>query len=434
MLNLKQQTIKAKTSDESINEFSGLINKAYPFVLHSIKENYAQVFSSCEPEKKIIPQISDSDTLAAGDIFLKESSVLFYLIPKSLNSITIGEISPDDSFANLAEFSAKVEEALAGANITSSKKWEETKIEESITNSLKEASHEVKFDKNELKATSLLEDKFSYSVLKEIFDKKHSSVKNLIDAFGQDNKEKIEKLLENFEKANLINKDYVILCRKSNQQILQVSSKQAIEETSQSMFKCFICGNPIASEEIDEIITCSDFGKKLLINDFWLLIKLLNYLDTAKIKRENIYIEADTSSLQKVFIKKNEKLILVVICNRKLELNDSYHLSSLINTFCVPFVILVSPNNLTYLMKSYLVKNSPESEFIFIEDLHSFEKEINSFFENFDKSLLVEVFEEFNNLTYIDLKNAILGKFAGTGEDNYKKETLSEKPKSKSKK
>lgn len=409
MINLKEQKLKVKLTAEGINELLKQLNDAYPFVINSNKLGYLELFSDAKTQTAF----EYEGELACGDILLVNNSILYYKIPKEYDYVIIGAVSNNDTFAELNDLASKINEILNGINASIAGGWEETKTEENIINSLKEASCEIKFDKNEIKTTALLEDKFSYSLLKEIYNKRNTSMKNLIDTFGPERRERIEKDLASFEKAGLVTKDYVILCKKSNQQILQVSSKQAIEETSQSSFKCFICGNPIANEEIDEIITCSALGKKLLTNDYWLLIKFLDHLDDLSIKKENIFVQSDNQLIQKVFVRQNQKLIFVVICNKKLELNDSYQLSSLINTFNTPYVILVSPGAFTHLMKSYLTKNSPDTQFIFIEELHIFEKEINAFFANFDKNLIEEIFEGFNNLTYVDLKDAIIGKVTG---------------------
>lgn len=432
MINLKQQKIKIKINEEGLNEFYKAINENSSFVLNSVKTSYLDTFSFKQKDFTL-PQ---NGNLTIGDIILTSNSILYYKIPKTNDQLIIGQLSYDDNFTELNDISEKIISILDKLNITRGKNWEIVKIEDTIIDSLKEGSSDIKFDKADLKAADLLENRFSYSIIKEIFSRKNTSIKNLLEKFGIDNNMRIEKEIENFEKANLITKDYVILCRKSNQQILQVSSKAAIEETSQSSFKCFICGNPIASEEIDEIITCSDFGKRLMTNDYWMLIKFLNHLDVLKIKRSDVYVQSDNLSIQKVFIRENQKLIFVVMCNKKLELNDSYHLSSLINTFNVPFIILVSPESFTHLMKSYLTKNSPSSQFIFIEDLHNFEKEVNSFFDNFEKKLVEEIFEEFSDLTYIDLKEAVLNKILpGTASGPAAKdEDALEKPKTKSKK
>lgn len=432
MINLKQQKIKVKLNEENLNEFYNAVNEKYSFALNSIKTNYLDIFSFKQHD---LPTPEDGN-LMLGDILLTSNAILYYKIPKTNNCITIGQISYDDDLSELNNMAEQMTSILNDLNISHAKNWEEMKIENNIIDSLKESSCEVKFDKNEIKTAGLLEDKFSYSLLKEIYSRKNTSIKNLLETFGIDNKARIEKEIEIFEKANLVTKDYVILCRKSNQQILQVSSKAAIEETSQSSFKCFICGNPIASEEIDEIITCSLFGRKLLANDYWLLIKFLNHLDNLKIKRQDVYVQSDNLSVQKVFVQNNQRLIFVVICNKKLELNDSYHLSSLINTFNIPFIILVSPDSFTHLMKSYLTKNSPSSQFIFIEDLHNFEKEINLFFNNFEKALAEEIFDEFSHLTYIDLKEPILSKILPSTAEKQtsKEENVSEKPRTKAKK
>ncbi|MFH1454393.1 MAG: hypothetical protein ABIH00_10525, partial [Armatimonadota bacterium] len=392
---------------------------------NSVKNSYLNMFSS---DKKASSHTlnTHAEGLIAGDICPVNNSVLYYKIPDTLDYISIGEVSYEDDFKELGSLSKKTETVLTGMNIPHPKSWLEVKIEENITNSLKEGSRDVKYSRDEVKSAGILENKFAYSLLKEIYNKKNSSIKKLTEAFNGNNKDEIEKNLEIFENAGLINKDYVILCKKSNQQILQVSSKEAIEETSKSTFKCFICGNPIASEEIDEIIACSDFGKKLLENDHWLLIKFLSCLDKLQTKKNNIYIQSDNLSMQKIFIQKNQKLILVIICNKKLELNDSYQISSLINTFGVPFTILISPGNFTYLMKSYLKKSASETQFSFIENLQHLEKEITAIFNAFDKNLMEETFFGFNDLTYIDLQDAVLSKII---KDNGKESNVKTKSK-----
>lgn len=414
MLKIHQQKTSMNISYSQSLQFSQNINTQFAPLIFQSKIEYLKNLN-LSPENtditNLYPDISKKlSYITCGDFFIeKNNDFYFYKISVDKKELTAGFIA-NGVPKNFSAFIQEIEKTLKKLGGAQSVVWEDIKLPLEVTESIQADSLKIKPTKEELQAIKLLEDKSAFSVLKAISQHESFTLHKLLELYGKE-KDIIEKHIAEFEKAGLISRDYVVLCRRTNQQILRVSSKEAIKETSQKDFKCFICGNPISSEKIDELINLSGFGKKIMEDDFWLLVKLYKTLEKLKIQKEQISIKpSKKEAFQNIFVNLNEQLALLILTNQELTLDDAFQISTIILAYQIPYIAVISTQPISYLMKNYLHENQPKTNFSFIEDLGHLEKNLKEFFDSIEQNYIKSIIQPLNFVTPVKIHNLILQK------------------------
>jgi hypothetical protein len=99
-----------------------------------------------------------------------------------------------------------------------------------------------------------------------------------------------DELSGQLELAGLVANEVVVLCKRTKAQVMRVPSRDILEELAEKGLKC-ACGNPIREERVEEALTATDLGKKLLDGSHWFSILLTKELHDTGIPQDHILIE-----------------------------------------------------------------------------------------------------------------------------------------------
>ncbi|MBI2252482.1 MAG: hypothetical protein HYU63_07080, partial [Armatimonadetes bacterium] len=396
---------------KKIKEFIiGINNKFSPLIKNIKLEYFKKLNLNLNFEEWLKNKKNEEEF--TGEIFPIDINNLFYYKFHNKKKIFEAGYISQGEFKEFDNFIKKIEQTLKELDIKFTA-WIPLGSFLEIKETLKKYAVKITPTEEEFKASRELQIKNAYELLSIIQKGENINLAKLFDSHLEASI--IEQLLIKFEKLNLIIKDYVLFCKKSGQQILRVSTKSAIEEASEKAFKCFICGNSIAVENVGEIISCSEFGKKMLSGDYWLITRILDSLRHLGIKSEDIYFYT-YENLHSFLINLNQKIISLVFTNQKLTLEEVYLINAQINTYSINHLIVIYPENIFPLIKNYLENNNPEVSFYFIENLKELEHKMEESYIFIEKNHIKEIIEPFNSLTLIDIQELILNKIYSQGK------------------
>lgn len=346
-----------------------------------------------------------SETLCAGDLILSDQhTILFYRIPQKDGIIEAGVITAKetDGLSDFATFlSDTIERLVPGQKVS----WEAVDTVGPNFALITTDATSVAPSAKDAEVAGILEQNQAKRLLEKIREVESSSITKII---SEKELPSAKPILDGFEKMGLITKDFIVLCRKTGQQILKVSSRSAIEETSQKAFKCFICGNPISQENIDEIITCSDFGKKMLKDDYWLLVRVMSILEKMGIKNNEIAIRFGENRSMDVFLNLNDEIYMFNLNNKCIYLDDTYCIGATIAAFQVSHTIVVCTEKIPTIMKSHLERINPGKTIGFVDPIQNLEVKLLVILRERQKAHLLSLLEEFNSLTPVKVHELVL--------------------------
>ncbi|HEY4001580.1 MAG TPA: hypothetical protein VGO93_22085, partial [Candidatus Xenobia bacterium] len=341
--------------------------------------------------------------LAGGDLYLVDAdTVLYYKFPHQ-QPLEAGVITRRDPAA-YGEFFTALRTTLAGLVGGLSAEWQplgKPAGQDKEAETLHPTPQEVE-------AAAELENDVTRTVLQDVISKNSVFFNKLAE-----NRERAstERLVDRFDSLGMITRDYAVLCSKTGQQILRVASRAAIEDPSHKNFKCYICGKAINEETVDEIITASDFGKKILTDDYWLLVRVVEALRRMGLSSDDLRLHRD-EGLVNLSATINQEAWLFVLATHRLTLGDAYLISAHVATEAVAHTVIVSNARVSNLMQSHLERSNPDTSFDVVDSLSGLDDRFDNILREQEKSSLKQCLESFAALTPIRVQDLILQKVA----------------------
>lgn len=412
MMTIKQKRISTYMTPELVKVFQKNMQARFNPLISSMKREYWNRISlpSGEVENWLINELTAEGSPAViGDLIMVDPETLFYYkMEKGQDFVEVGIISKGDS-KSLASFCSQVSEILQNSNVTVTADWFDVEYGSEVRQSIRESSKTLEPSAQEIQASRFLEEELARRFLERIKGTEATSLYKLVDPKDLP---RIGPIVDKLEKMGLLTKDFVVICSKTGQPILKVSSRSAIEETSTDANKCFICGNPLSKETIDEIVSCSDFGKRLVENDYWFPVRLLSALESYGIPLKEVGVQAAENGLVNLFLVLNGQTYLFVLINRKLTLDDAYFISAYISAFTINHALIISTDKISSIMKRHIEDSNKDTTVSFVDYLKNFDNTITYFLMEREKAYLEKVLEPFTPLTPISIQTLVLRRVA----------------------
>jgi len=416
MLNIKQMKLNVVLDNEDCENLAADLLENYDLLLHGIKKGYIDGLGLkiSEEDSWIIENlINPESNLLGGDIiYMEPDIIIYYKVPKDDEIIEIGAIGDIDE-KDFNEFALKIKTSIFDALDSPDQAWIPMKQLNASFKLLVDDSQVIQPGEEEISSAMELKDRQARDLMKVIKDKDSIFLDQLIEEIRV---EDVDGITKTFTDLGLINTDFALLCNKTGQQILRIPDKSALDEISQKGFKCFICGASISDEKLVRAASCSDFGRKMLEDDFWFLVLALNALNNLGISYDKCYIYTGESPDRNIFLNINNEAVMVQLLNRKLTLDDAYLINAHIAAYKLNYLILISTLPISSLMKSHLEQTNSDCTIRFIEGLSDLAKKLNQIFIGKEKKRLEEILTTMKELTPIPIEELVIRKVLPNGK------------------
>lgn len=401
MLKNYRRIAQVSVKPESYQEITRLLAENYTPLISEIKQEYVTRLNlPAEQSETLAPQAA---SFQAGEIFLtKEGGILYYAVSKDTGALIAGGLFKDNKDQVFDDFIGQLEKALNKIDGKLKPEWE-TASPKNISNLLQETEPANLPEKKELLGADNLQNSDNFKLLSFLQDIKNIYLQELMDKVPE---AKDPEQLAQMEKAGLIQRDFVVLCQKTNQQILRVGSKSGLEDSAQKGLKCYICGNLLSAEKTEEIITPSEIGLKLLKDNLWLRCLVVDCLSKLNFTPEEIRIAPEASS--HLFLTINGESMLLVLMTQPLELTHAQLINAHIASYGIKELILLSKQPIPTLIKGYLSQNNPDCKIHYLENLDKMEKELGAILQKSQEEKVTCQLKPFDELTRILLHNLLL--------------------------
>lgn len=414
MLKIFRQHLAVQLSDAQGRELGIKLSTRYTPLIAGVKREYwNKIGLPVQPEDAwtLYDGLGYDMPLTAGDLYLVDpDTILYFKLPRGKGELEAGVITrkePGGYSDFFSQLQGNVHSILPGFKGD----WEPLGNSRLTVVAIAEEHAEpaVHPNKQEVEAAEELEGEPVRELLSLIIARNSVFLNKLCETRD---KSTTERMVNRFEKLSLISRDYAVLCSKTGQQILRVASRAAIEDPSHKNFKCFICGKAINEELVDEIITASEFGKKLLSNDYWLLVRVIGAMQRLGISEDDILLHRDEDGLMNLSVTINQEAYLFVLANHKLGLNEAYLISAHVSAYNLDHVVIVSNERVSSLMRYHLEKSNPRTSFDVVDSLRALEEKFDGILREKEKRTLKECLEAFAALTPIRVQDLIMQRIA----------------------
>lgn len=103
-------------------------------------------------------------------------------------------------------------------------------------------------------------------------------------------KQEVGTARRSIEDAGIVSSETVIICRRTQQQVVRVTDPGAVADMANRGVKCG-CGRPFADERQEEALTITEIGRTLLDKSRWMSVLLLQELLTLGVSLERVLLE-----------------------------------------------------------------------------------------------------------------------------------------------
>lgn len=413
-ISLKKAELESMELSAVLN-FIREISANYQPVLYSIRKEYRKRLGLPEETNdKWWDEITSEkleDEGIFGDIVLnKNKDILFYKIELYEKCIQIGFIG-NNVTEDFDSFFKTISE-LADKYFDKKVVWTANEYDSEIKHVIDEQSCTCNPTEEENELSIILEDEKTRDFLMKIKDITSASITSI---FPKDELSSLAPIVDMFEKRQVITKDFVVLCSKTGQPILKVSSKSALEETPQGANKCFICGNPLSKETIDEIVSCSSTGKKFIEHGYWLQVRIIHALEKAGIKSDQVRLWVSDNDITYMFSIINGQSFLFVLADNKVTIEDIYKIKLYVESYNIDNVLLISTKNIPLIIKKYIESSSTEDvSFNFIETLNSIDDTIELFIIERCSAYISKLLSSFITFTPVKINELVIESITNT--------------------
>ena len=402
------------------------ISGNYEPVLYSIKKEYWTKLRL--PDEGFKEWYTDglkklpSDSSCGDLIMVGNNSLYFYKFVFSENRVYAGFISEngDEVDNNYNSFCKELKRFFEAAKLNISSDWVDVSLDLEILDAIKEQSEVFAPTNEDISGAKYLEEETSRKFLEKINETTGVSISKIVSHAEM---AKFGPIVDHFEREGIITKDFVVLCSKTGQPILKVSSRSALDETPQGTNKCFICGNPLSKETIDEIISCSDFGKHLIEHGYWLEVRMFSILKRLGVPAEGVMVWSNTIGISYMFSVINGQSYLFVLCSNPITLEDVYNINVYTSSYSVENLLIVSTDKIPLLVKKQIEEsNSCKSSVSFAESLSSLDDSVELFVIDRGSDYVAKLLNSFIDLTPVNIHELIINMFANNYFVNAKTE------------
>ncbi|MGI5845483.1 MAG: hypothetical protein ACOX9B_15110 [Candidatus Xenobium sp.] len=405
MLKILQKHLVVSLDEEEASKVQQSLQARYESLLHQVRLEYLQKLG-LDAEAYALTLPKKDSALNLGEVFLPEPGIILYLKGLPEEGILEAGAICREANGDFAGFFEDVRNAVIEAH-GPVEDWIGLETEHALV--VEEARPtSISVLPNQLQAARVLLDDQSRSLLERI-QEAGSIFFNKIET---DNRQDTEQRIRTFEKLELVAKDFAVLCRRTGQQILRVADRATIDESSQKAFKCFICGNPISQEVVEEILTCTEVCGELLRDQKWLLVLVQGILGGIGVPTETLQVYQPPDGPVQVFLSFNGQRYLFVLATDRLTLDQAYLIGAHLAAYELDHALVISTEKVSTLMRHHLVQANPDTCFHFIDALEDLDDRLRQTLLQQQRDFLNEILGPLSQLTPVRVADLVLRRMA----------------------
>jgi len=177
--------------------------------------------------------------------------------------------------------------------------------------------------------------------------------------------QQIEELVE----AGLVEEQYVVICRKTSNQINRVKSKAAIAQMSELQVLCS-CGAPIADERVEVLFSPTQSLQRMLDHSYWMTARLVQVLTDLDVPRDRILLDLREGPEEvDAFVDLCGSLLMFELKDNEFSMGHAYPFAGRIGLYKPDLAVIVCTNGVAPDVKAYFEAVKPEAQLVYVGQL-----------------------------------------------------------------
>jgi hypothetical protein len=211
-------------------------------------------------------------------------------------------------------------------------------------------------------------------------------------------------LVDRLSKLGLVQREFVIICRKTSQQINRLPDSQVLKDLDKQGLLCS-CGRRLSEERVEEILTPSETAKKLLDGGKWLGAALLEELEKLGISEQGVLLNFQQGAEEvDAFFDVEGELGIAELKDKEFSLGHAYPFAGRIGIYKPGYALIVSTEQIAPDVKEHFAKIEPQAKVFYAGNLGDLASTLEEVVTEVRNKRALELVTQFDNLPALSFK------------------------------
>lgn len=181
--------------------------------------------------------------------------------------------------------------------------------------------------------------------------------------------DQVPKIIEKLTVAQLINKEYVVICKKSSNQVIRIDGREKLDQMARIGVLCS-CGGPINDERIEELYSPKPELQTLLDQSFWMSARLVSCLADQGIAKDQILLNLQAAAEEiDAFVNVEGDLVMFELKDSEFSLGHAYPFGARIGLYRPEFAIITATKGIAPDVRAHFTRAKPSAEVLYVGSL-----------------------------------------------------------------
>lgn len=214
---------------------------------------------------------------------------------------------------------------------------------------------------------------------------------------------KLENTIQHLLQNGLIAQEYVVICKKTSNQINRVDSLEKVQQMQSLGIMCS-CGSAIADERIEELFSSTQKLQKLLDQSYWMTIYLVKSFHSAGISEDKILLNLREGTEEiDAFVNLDGILVMIELKDNEFSMGHAYPFGGRIGLYKPEIAMIVSTKGIAPDVKDYFERVKPSAKLIYVGNLRELENNLQDLITQTRLRRAKELLAQFEPLATIDV-------------------------------
>jgi hypothetical protein len=232
--------------------------------------------------------------------------------------------------------------------------------------------------------------------------------------------EQLPEIIKSLEQNQLVSQEYVIICKRTSNQVNRVNERSKIDEISKLGILCS-CGNPIGSERIEELYVPTPLLKRMLDQSYWMTTQLVQQITELGVPPNKILLNLQEGADEvDAFVDLDGKLIMFELKDNEFSMGHAYPFGGRIGLYKPDFAFIVASKGIAPDVREYFKRVKPESELVYVGNLSELTPNLRRVMDKVRSQKANVVISEFESLAMVNvpLQQLLLARIEKMQMDN----------------